>query len=68
MPHLLTPAAVIVARTQLGYPRPRIVANHDPLRNVPQGDFRLDDYSFEGADLCQREFGNCALPALNVVA
>lgn len=40
---------------------PRIVAAHDPLLSVPRGDFTLADFSYEGADLSQHDFGNCNL-------
>lgn len=48
--------------------RVRILAKRDPLRNLPQGDFTLDDYSYEASDLCHGEFGNCALLNLGTVA
>jgi hypothetical protein len=44
----------------------KILAKHDALRNVPQGDFTLDDFDYERADLCQEQFGNCALRSLRV--
>lgn len=66
MLRLLTPAVIQVARVQLGHARPRVLANHDPLRNVPRGEFTLDDYSYTRANLCQCEFGNCSIPSLGV--
>lgn len=39
----------------------RIVASHDPLRNVPRGNFTLDDYSYDDSDLCHSDFGNCRM-------
>lgn len=66
MPPLLTPAVISVARVQLGHARPHILANHDPLRNVPRGPFTLADYSYERADLCHAQFGNCRVPSLGV--
>jgi hypothetical protein len=46
--------------------RVRVVAQHDPLRTVPRGDFILADFSYEGAGLCQTQFANCSLPSLRV--
>lgn len=46
--------------------RVRITAAHDPLGNVPVGTFTLADYSYDGADLCQREFFNCELRSSQV--
>lgn len=48
--------------------RVRILAARDPLRNVPAGNFTLDDYSYDAANLCHGEFGNCALLNLGKVA
>lgn len=48
--------------------RVRVLAKHDPLRNVPQGDFTLDRFSYAGADLCHNEFANCELRNLGRVA
>lgn len=46
--------------------RARILAKHDPLRNVPRGDFTLASFSYRRARLCQREFFNCALTSFGV--
>lgn len=64
---MLLPYATITALVAASE-RPRILAKLDPLRNVPRGNFTLADYSYEGADLCQNEFGNCRLPNLGKVA
>lgn len=48
--------------------RVRILAKHDALRNVPRGDYTLDNYSYELADLCHNEFGSCELRNLGKVA
>ena len=46
--------------------RVRITAARDPLRNLPRGDFSLDDFDYDSAGLCQNEFGNCAVNSLGV--
>lgn len=63
---LLIPAVIAIYRTQLGHPRPRVLASHDPLRNVPKGPFTLADYSFERAGLCHHQFANCSVPSMGV--
>jgi hypothetical protein len=46
--------------------RVRVVAKHDPLSAVPRGDFKLSDFSYQRARLCQTQFGNCRLRSLRV--
>ena len=58
----------VTIQSLLARPRVKILAAHDPLRNVPTGNFTLADYSYDDADLCQNEFGNCALPNLGAKA
>jgi hypothetical protein len=45
-----------------------VAAYPDPLRSVPRGSYTLDDYTYEGADLCHNEFGSCRLPNLGARA
>lgn len=65
---LLSYAAVQAISGGAPHRRVRVLAAHDPLRNVPRGDFTLDDFDYERADLCQNEFGSCALRNLGAVA
>ncbi len=61
---LFLPATAIIWSQQRSRRRVRILAAHDPLRNVPRGSFRLEDFSF--GILSQHEFGNCALRSSGV--
>jgi hypothetical protein len=65
---LLTYASVRAIVGTGPHRRVRILAAHDPLRNIPRGSFTLGDFSYERADLCQNEFGNCQLRNLGARA
>lgn len=56
------------ARFASPFRRVRVVVAYDPLRSVPQGSYTLQDYDYDAANLCQREFYCCELRKLNEVA
>ncbi len=65
---IFTPAVIRIYQHQIRFGRPRILAAHDPLRNVPRGFFTLESYTYESTGLCHAHFANCSLPNLGKVA